>query len=76
MFFLEIFEYNFCGLNKNTAKNIKSREEIDMDMRDSFNSSLEIKGYIVKNNNEENQRKTEAETREMELKNDDTESEK
>lgn len=47
-----------------------------MDMRDSFNSSLEIKGYIVKNANEENQRKTEAETREMELKNDDTESEK
>ena len=76
MFFLEIFEYNFCGLNKNTAKNIKLREEIDMDMRDSFNSSLEIKGYIVKNNNEESQRKTEAETREMELKNDDTESEK
>ena len=26
MFFLEIFEYNFCSLNKNTKKNIMERE--------------------------------------------------
>ena len=29
LFYLEIFEYNFCNLNKNTKRNIQSREQAD-----------------------------------------------
>ena len=29
LFYLEIFEYNFCDLNKNTKRNIQSREQAD-----------------------------------------------
>ena len=30
MFYLEIFEFNFCGLNKNTRRNIQERERKEM----------------------------------------------
>ena len=56
------FETKWTKYHKEGAPDlypVELREEIDMDMRDSFNSSLEIKGYIVKNANEENQIKTE-----------------
>ena len=48
LFFLEIFEYNFCSLNKNTQKNILKRQElIDYD----FDKDEEIevgRGYTLK----------------------------
>ena len=35
MFYLEIFEFNFCGLNKNTRRNIQERERLEMLLQDS-----------------------------------------
>ena len=51
MFYLEIFELNFCGLNKNTRRNIQKREQSEKDLnkrltinndseRSSFSSNL------------------------------------
>ena len=42
MFYLEIFEFNFCGLNKNTKRNIAERglSEDSIMERDSTTSSL------------------------------------
>ena len=61
LFYLEIFEFNFCSLNKNTKKNIEEREL----MLTSYNigmdnylvddeSNIVMKGYII----EEENRKT------------------
>ena len=36
LFYLEIFEYNFWGLNKNTRKNIQSREKDDNSHIDAY----------------------------------------
>ena len=65
-FYLEIFEYNFCGLNKNTKRNIQKREKVDMFQRDSVldepNNNLDIgHGYLI-NKNDTN---TERELREI-----------
>ena len=52
MIYLEIIELNFCNLNKNTRRNIKSRAEDDLIQRlDSINSNNfeEEGGYIVGN---------------------------
>ena len=54
-FYLEIFEYNFCGLNKNTKRNIQKREKVDMFQRDSVldepNNNLDIgHGYLINKN--------------------------
>ena len=49
-FYLEIFEYNFCNLNKNTKRNIKAREKKDnFDLiKDDKDELIEmISGYIV-----------------------------
>ena len=49
MFFLEVFEFNFCGLNKNTKRQIEFREETDMIMRESINSNLaDLGDYVIK----------------------------
>ena len=56
LFYLEILEYNFCSLNKNTNKNIRERElrnsiiedninDIDNDNGD--NDEVDIKGYDI-----------------------------
>ena len=42
LFYLEILEYNFCKLNKNTKKNILLREKNEMLVRESFGSSNTI----------------------------------
>ena len=49
-FYLEIFEYDFCNLNKNTKRNIKAREKKDnFDLiKDDKDELIEmISGYIV-----------------------------
>lgn len=58
MIFLEILELNFCGLNKNSKKNIQIRENTEMneinDMNDIDRSQTDIEiepGYIVKEDN-------------------------
>ena len=49
LFFLEILEFNFCNLNKNTKRNIMLREENEMVSRDSKASDIEIdKDLIIK----------------------------
>ena len=53
LFYLEIIEYNFCNLNKNTKKNISERE---LDLKNYFNDNnndddnideISIKGYDI-----------------------------
>ena len=48
LFYLEILEFNFCGLNKNTKKNIQRRELMEAGRYDYAESDIEIdQGYIV-----------------------------
>ena len=51
LFYLEILEFNFCNLNRNTKRNIMLREEEEMLLRNNTNvSEIEIdKDLIVKN---------------------------
>ena len=52
LFYLEIFEFNFCNLNRNTKRNIMLREEEEMLLRNkSIASEIEVevdKDLIVK----------------------------
>ena len=43
LFYLEIFEFNFCALNENTKRNILEREQ--KQRNDSKSSAIVIKGY-------------------------------
>ena len=60
MFFLEILEYNFCSLNKNTKKNIQKREKVDMIERESVSSQdigFDIgQGYLINKKDGQNER--------------------
>lgn len=58
LFFLEIFEFNFCNLNKNTKRNIEERSLISIDVRESINTTNEvnIEGYAIKRENSSIQR--------------------
>jgi len=52
MFFLEIFEFNFCNLNQNTKRNIEERGLTAMVMRESVNSvnsNIVIDDYYINN---------------------------
>ena len=53
LFYLEILEFNFCNLNKNTKRNIMLREEEEMLLRNnSISSEIEIevdKDLFIKN---------------------------
>ena len=53
LFFLEIFEFNFCKLNENTKKNIEERGLTTMNMRESINSvnNIDIDGYTFNQEN-------------------------
>ena len=59
LFYLEIFELNFCSLNKNTKKNIEERM-LSIDNMNIGNvaadneSDIVIKGYIVKDDIKKN----------------------
>ena len=49
LFYFEILEFNYCGLNKNTAKNIQIREEKESGDRNSEASLIELNAqYYVK----------------------------
>ena len=58
LFYLEILEYNFCNLNRDTRKNIKEREikekiECDFNEENERNSTgdiAEVDGYLIKPN--------------------------
>ena len=47
LFYLEIIEFNFCGLNKNTRRNIKYRSDVWLEGRESSASSCSVYGYVV-----------------------------
>ena len=56
VFFLEIFEFNFCGLNKNTKRNINERAATEgtLERSDTFpeRGLIELsegEGYYIKN---------------------------
>ena len=58
LFYLEIFEFNFCSLNENTKKNIEEREYMlsrnnnGMDSQKvDDESSIVMKGYIIEEEN-------------------------
>ena len=62
LFYIEIFEYNFCGLNKNTKKNIilRERKEIDNDDINKDEIVVELNNYyftLDKKNTGETDRK-------------------
>ena len=49
LFYFEILELNFCGLNKNTAKNIEARGVAENNMDSSDSSKIELEDqYILK----------------------------
>jgi len=51
LFYLEILEYNFCSLNKNTIKSIAEREHRQSNNEnnnDDNDDEIEIKGYDIK----------------------------
>ena len=59
LFYLEILEYNFCSLNKDTRKNIKLREllqscECEDDCDEDMNSEIGIGGYYLPQMNQKN----------------------
>jgi len=55
LFYLEIFEYNFCDLNKNTKRNIQIRAESENFIDDTIDDKIELSpGYIVKESEENN----------------------
>ena len=58
LFYIEIFEFNFCDLNKNTKKNIllREREEIIIDGDKKEDILVELKeGYFVVNKENESE---------------------
>ena len=42
LFYYEILEFNFWGLNKNTAKNVQIRERSESEIRESNISEIEL----------------------------------
>ena len=46
LFYLEILEFNFCSLNKNTKKNISERE-LKQEKDDDNDDDIDIKGYDI-----------------------------
>ena len=60
LFYLEILEYNFCSLNKNTKKNIAKREHrqsINENNFDEDDEDIEIKGgYDIRQSIKEQER--------------------
>ena len=58
LFYIEIFEFNFCGLNKNTKKNIllREKEEIKNSVINRDSIVVELKdGYLITNKENENE---------------------
>ena len=48
LFYLEILEYNFCSLNKNTKKHISERErKQSSDESNDIDYEIDIKGYDI-----------------------------
>ena len=51
LFYLEILEYNFCSLNKNTKRNIRDREQrqniIDQEDINDHENDIIVKGYDI-----------------------------
>ena len=48
LFYLEIFEYNFCNLNKNTKKSILEREHKDSIIEYNYdNDEIDIGGFDI-----------------------------
>ena len=72
LFYLEIFEYNFCGLNKNTKRNIQSRERDESlninDMKGANFIEL-MQGYFIKYEEEKDYKKENEEKEESEKNN-------
>ena len=50
LFYLEILEYNFCSLNKNTKKNIMDREKKETFDDNNSDNEIVIKGYDITEN--------------------------
>ena len=51
LFYLEILEFNFCGLNRNTKKNISEREEKEKRRKEDFYSISDDYSDIDGNSN-------------------------
>ena len=48
LFYLEILEYNFCSLNKNTKKSIEDRVNNQLGEGDNYDDDeIDMKGYDI-----------------------------
>ena len=47
LFYLEIFEFNFCGLNINTKKNIILRQKDDLLKKKTTSTDIEVDEDII-----------------------------
>ena len=47
MFYLEIFECNFCHLNKNTKKNVQNRAQSEELIEDKTSSRSSVKIFFI-----------------------------
>ena len=56
LFYLEIFEFNFCGLNRNTKKNILLREKEEIALLEG-KDNIELDGYFFFNDDEDKKNK-------------------
>ena len=61
LFYFEILEFNFLGLNKNTLRNIRIRERIETSARISVVSEIELEDQYVIRNNERKSRDSDDE---------------
>ena len=62
LFYVEIFEFNFCNLNQNTKKNILLREKEDINNNDIDKDDIVVElndGYLIINKENEKERKSE-----------------
>ena len=52
LFYLEMFEFNFCSLNKNTRKQIYERGQLQLQLQERklSNSTITFKGYDISEN--------------------------
>ena len=55
LFFFEILEFNYCGLNTNTNKRVRNREMSEMEMEKKIDNIIELEEYYLKPNQFEEQ---------------------
>ena len=69
LFYMEILEFNFCSLNKNTERNILERERLQAFEDNIHDEEITIQGYDISELVKKQERKTNKEDEEIQEKN-------